>query len=73
MVFLDDLKDLVLYKKPFVLPINEKNIKKGSAIYLISPNLSTSIKIMNAPYLVNKMSIYQSYYLSKINLRKSKS
>lgn len=65
MVFLDDLKDLVLYKKPFVLPINEKNIKKGSAIYLISPNLSTSTKIMNAPYLVNKMSIYQSYYLEK--------
>ena len=65
MVFLDDLKDLVLYKKPFVLPINEKNIKKGSAIYLISPNLSTSTKVMNAPYLVNKMSIYQSYYLEK--------
>ena len=57
MVFLDDLKDLVLYKKPFVLPINEKNIKKGSAIFLISPNFSTSMKAMQAPYLVNKMSI----------------
>ena len=65
MVFLDDLKDLVLYKKPFVLPINEKNIKKGSAIFLISPNFSTSMKAMQAPYLVNKMDIYQSYYLEK--------
>ena len=65
MVFLDDLKDLVLYKKPFVLPINEKTIKKGSAIFLISPSFSASVKSIRSPYLVNKMDVFQSYYLEK--------
>lgn len=65
MVFLDDLKDLVLYKKPFVLPINEKTIKKGSAIFLISPSFSASVKSIKSPYLVNKMDVFQSYYLEK--------
>lgn len=65
MVFLDDLKDLVLYKKPFVLPINEKTIKKGSAIFLISPSFSASVKAIKSPYLVNKMDVFQSYYLEK--------
>jgi hypothetical protein len=65
MVFLDDLKDLVLYKKPFILPINEKTIRKGSAIYLISPDYDTSVKSLQRPYLINKMNAYQSYYLEK--------
>ena len=65
MVFLSDLKDLVIYNKPFVLPINEKNIKEGAAIFLITPNYESTKNIMALPYLVNKMKTYQSYYLEK--------
>lgn len=65
MVFLDDLKDLVLYKKPFVLPIDEKHIRSGSLIYLVSPNAEASNKMMNYPYLINKMSTYNSYYIER--------
>jgi hypothetical protein len=65
MVFLDDLKELTLYKKPFCLPIDEENIRKGSAIFLISPNSETSISMMNYPYLINKMNSFNSYYLER--------
>ena len=38
MVSLDDLKDLMIYKKDFYLPINLKNKKKNSLIMLLTPN-----------------------------------
>ena len=65
MVFLDDLKDLVLYKKPFILPIEEKNIRSGSAIFLITPNYESTKNVLDRPYLINKMKAFQSYYLEK--------
>ena len=65
MVFLDDLKEMTLYKKPFVLPIDEENIRKGSAIFLVSPNAETSKAMMNYPYMINKMNTFNGYYLEK--------
>lgn len=65
MVFLDDLKDLVLYKKPFILPVEEKNIRSGSAIFLITPNYESTVNTLSRPYLINKMKAYQSYYIER--------
>lgn len=64
MVSLDDLRDLTLYKKPFYLPINSKNKKKGSSIMLLTPNYKSSMLTMTAPYAVNK-NYFQAYYVEK--------
>lgn len=64
MVSLDDLKDLILYKKPFFLPIEPKNKKYGSAIFLLTPSYKSSILSMNKPYMVNKK-YFESYYVEK--------
>ena len=64
MVVLDDLKNLVLYKKPFFLPIDENDKKHNSLIMLLTPNYQSSMAVMNAPYLINRR-YFESYYLEK--------
>lgn len=64
MVVLDDIKNLVLYKKPFFLPIDENDKKHNSAIMLLTPNYQSSINAMKAPYTINRR-YFESYYLEK--------
>ena len=64
MVVLDDLKNLVLYKKPFFLPIDENDKKHNSLIMLLTPNYQSSMAAMNAPYIINRR-YFESYYLEK--------
>ena len=64
MVSLDDMKDLVLYKRPFFLPIDPKNKKQNSAIMLMTPNFKSSINAMKAPYTINRR-YFESYYIEK--------
>ena len=64
MVSLDDLRELVIYKKQFFLPINLKDKKKGSAIFLMTPNYKSSLLAMSAPYTANRR-CFESYYLNK--------
>lgn len=64
MIFLDELKPNYLYKKPFIIPINEKDKRKGSAIFLMSPNFNTSIRMMNLPYVINR-NYFHSYYVER--------
>ena len=58
MVSLDDLKNLIIYKKQFYLPINEKNKKKNSLIMLLTPNYKSSANTKNLKY-------FESYYMEK--------
>lgn len=64
MVSLDDVKDLVLYNRPFFLPIMDKDKTKGSAIMLLTPNYQSSINCMKLPYTINRR-YFQSYYIEK--------
>lgn len=64
MVSVNDMKDLVLYKRPFFLPINPTDKKHGSEIMLLTPNFQSSINAMKAPYIINKR-YFESYYLEK--------
>ena len=64
MVSLDDVKDLVLYNRPFFLPIVEKDKTRGSAIMLLTPNYKSSINCMRLPYTINRR-YFQSYYIEK--------
>ena len=68
MVSLDDLRELVLYKKPFFLPIEPKNKKYNSAIMLLTPSYQASIMAMTKPYMINHQ-YFESYYIEK-NLTK---
>lgn len=63
MFFIDELQDLKLYKKKFLLPVNEKNKKKNSLVMLMGTNYESSKKIMNYPLLSNKY--FNSYYIEK--------
>lgn len=64
MVVLDDLKNLVLYKKDFFLPIDEDDKKRNSAIMLLTPNYQSSINAMKVPYTINRR-YFESYYMEK--------
>ena len=53
MYFLDELKDLKIYRNKFLLPINEQNKKKNSVAFLLTPNYTSSKAMMNHELLVN--------------------
>lgn len=62
MIFIDKMKSLKIYKKPFYLPTMMKDKKKKSVIYLLTPNYASSQSFLNNPLTVNKLR-FQSYYL----------
>ena len=69
MIFSKDIKNLIVYRRQMYLPTleNSKNSpdkKKGSVIFLLTPNMSSSISLMNNPLLVNKLR-YRGYYIEK--------
>ena len=64
MVSLDDIKNLRIYKKKFLLPFNSDNKKKKSAIILLTPNYKSSMSLMTSPLTINRK-YYESYYMEK--------
>lgn len=64
MILIENMKDFKIYKKPMFLPTLAKNKKKGASIILLTPNLKSSINILNNPLFINKLR-YQSYYIEK--------
>ncbi len=63
MIFLNELKDGVLYKKPSYLPIDQKNKKTGSAVFLLTPNYDSSKKILGSEMILQKY--FESYFIEK--------
>lgn len=63
MFFLNELKDLKLYRKKFLYPINEENKKKNSLVMLMTPSYRSSLNMMSYPLLVNKY--FKSYYMER--------
>lgn len=63
MFFIDELDNFKLYKKPFLLPLNEKDKKKNSMAILMGTNLQSSIDIMQYPIMNPRY--YVSYYLER--------
>lgn len=68
MVAVEDLKDLLLYKKSFYLPIVEKDRRKGSSVVLLTPNYKSSLLAMSAPYVINRK-YYEAYYMERVITR----
>ena len=65
-ILCQDLKPLRMYSsaRKLHLPFNEEDKKKGSAVFLLTPNAASSNKTMNLPYLINKKT-YESYYIER--------
>ena len=63
-VYLDDVREMKLNKTPFYLPINEEDKRRSSAIFLLTPDVKSSIAMMNHPLTINK-NLFVSYYLEK--------
>lgn len=63
-LLVDDLKDNKLYRKKIFLPSDPKNKRKHSAIFLMTPNYTSSVKAMNNPFFLNN-GRYESYYTEK--------
>lgn len=63
MFFIDELKDLKLYKKKFLLPMDEKNKRKGGVSILMGTDAKSSIRLMQNPLMIPKY--YQSYYMEQ--------
>lgn len=70
MIFLDEIKDLKIYRKQFILPMREgNNFKTGSVIFLLTPNRLSSMNMMRYPLAFNKKNAFQSYYMERnVNL-----
>lgn len=66
MITISELKNLKLYAKTtkFLAPSIKEHTKKGSAIFLMSPSIEASYKLMQLPYMVNRK-MFESYYIEK--------
>ena len=64
MIFIDQMKNLKIYRKPMFLPTIEDDKKKKSAIMLLTPNYESSRQLMNHPMTINRLR-FQSYYLEQ--------
>lgn len=65
MYFLEDLKYNKLYKRQFMIPYNDSDKRRGSAILLLSPNYSTSKSLMNNPFVLDRMRLFSSYFIER--------
>lgn len=64
MIFIDEMKNLKIYRKPVFLPYEDKDKKHGSILYLLTPNYQSSMKQMKLHYTINRH-YFESYYLEK--------
>ena len=64
MITSSELKPLKMYSKntKFLAPVIKEDTKRGSAIFLLTPSIESTKKMLTLPYMVNKNMI-QSYYV----------
>src|SRR5574344_1603556 len=63
-IYLDELNNLQLYKRTFIIPINLKNKLKGSCVLLVTPNYEESKSIMTNPKKLD-LNLFKSYYMER--------
>lgn len=63
MIFLNELDDLRLYKRQCYLPIRKEDKRRGSSVFLLTPNYESSKKILNSNMLLFKY--FESYFIEK--------
>ena len=65
-IHINDLKNLKMYRgtNKLFIPLAKDSNKKGSLIYLLTPNLDSSIDMINSPMVINR-NWFKSYYVDK--------
>lgn len=63
MIYIDEIQDLKLYKRQFLLPRNGLDKKHGNVVMLVTPNEASSIALINHKLMKNKY--YRCYWLEK--------
>lgn len=65
-IHVHELVPLKLYnsKNKLFIPLTKEDNKKGSVIYLLTPNIESSVKMMNSDTIINR-NWFRSYYLEK--------
>lgn len=63
MYFIDEIPNGIIKRKQFLLPINDKERKKGSVAILLTPNYESSLKVLHSNLLVNRY--YYSYFMRR--------
>ena len=65
-IHVNDLKDLKMYRgsNKLFIPLDKDNNKKGSLVYLLTPDITSSIGLINSPMIINR-GWFKSYYVDK--------
>ena len=65
-IHVNDLKNLKMYRgsNKLFIPLDKDDNKKGSLIYLLTPDISSSIDMINNPMIINR-NWFKSYYVDK--------
>ncbi|MDD3122027.1 MAG: hypothetical protein PHC62_00760 [Candidatus Izemoplasmatales bacterium] len=63
MFFLDELMKNKITKKKFLLPLDDKNKRKGSLVHLLTPNFNSSLNMIHNQKIMPKY--FFSYYMEK--------
>jgi hypothetical protein len=70
LLLIEEMKNMFLYKRPILLPQSDDGLRlKNGIIILNTPNLESSIKVINNPLLINR-NTYRSYYLDRMYIEK---
>ena len=64
MIYLNQLEDFHIYKKPFLFPYKDDK-RKGNSVFLITPNIDSSIALINHPILKDNTRYYRGYYIER--------
>lgn len=67
MIHLHELKPLKLYNgnNKLIIPLSKNSKRKGSAIFLMTPNYMSSIEMIGHPSLYSRIDWFYSYYMEK--------
>ena len=65
-IHIKDMKDLKMYKgsNKLFIPLSPDDNKHGSLIYLLTPDISSSIDMINSNMIINR-NWFKSYYVDK--------
>ena len=65
-IHIDNVKNLKMYRgnNKLFIPLNKEDNKHGSIVYLLTPSIESSIKLINSPMIINRK-WFISYYIDK--------
>ena len=63
MFFLDEIKKNKITRKKFLLPVDDKDKKHSSVLYLMTPDFQSTVKTIENPLMIPRY--FSSYYAEK--------